>query len=550
MTMGFGLQGSTYNPLNLAYERPEDDAALSYGGFRTQVGELPRETQLHLAASQAIGSGYRDRPGASRYVQRAADPLYGKYLASQIGDPLFEQGDPSSFAQWLGGAGRFADQGIQFGTLGGYGRQPSGVPQDWSNLLTAARGLSSEYDIGSELGPEYDAYVAALQDEGGKAAQALASYATYNPQAGSILGRIRQRALGRKQDRFFTDRPGTGSIDWLAYLTDPASGLGGFINPDLSADPELMAADAARRKQDWEIQNLAARSETAMPGAAGSAGPNQIDYEQGAYPLNQSGKSLFSGLTPEAQGALSGVMDFDAEPVGWDSLIADEDRIESVVTAAGVDPNMDSQDFPDTYKGMEGTRNMLFVPGRDDATFENLPYIPGESDEAQFEQLGAGVQTALNKQDAGAGLNSNDAAALKAGGYHQATDGSWRKPGETFIHAVTGEPSVIPTSGTTTLGGSDLGAQYTGPNLTPESAWNAASVDFSREGTGARQEAQYWNLRGPGMNVTDLEAKQAMGTLNKLELERYAEARRNGISHANAMNFSRSMGGSVWSGAQ
>jgi len=230
MANGYTLQESRFNPQTLALDAPTG-AGISAETFETPIWRLPYETQQHLAASRVLGSGYMDRPGASQYVQEASDPLRGKYLAQMAGTAGFDIGDQGSYAQWLGGTGQFAGQGTQFGTLGGYGRQAAGIPAGWQNLLHAARGLSGQYAGDGSLGAEYDPYVATLQEGGGEAARQLAALATYNPRAGSTLGGIRQRALERAQTRFFTDRPGTSSIDWLAYLTDPASGMSGYVDP-------------------------------------------------------------------------------------------------------------------------------------------------------------------------------------------------------------------------------------------------------------------------------------------------------------------------------
>lgn len=230
MANGFTLQESRFNPQTLALDAPTG-AGISAETFETPIWRLPYETQQHLAASRVLGSGYMDRPGASQYVQEASDPLRGKYLAQMAGTAGFDIGDQGSYAQWLGGTGQFAGQGTQFGTLGGYGRQAAGIPAGWQNLLHAARGLSGQYAGDGSLGAGYDPYVATLQEGGGEAARQLAALATYNPRAGSTLGGIRQRALERAQTRFFTDRPGTSSIDWLAYLTDPASGMSGYVDP-------------------------------------------------------------------------------------------------------------------------------------------------------------------------------------------------------------------------------------------------------------------------------------------------------------------------------
>ena len=217
-----------WNPQTFQYEDP------TFGGGLTGsiVPYQPAAQQFGLAA-QSLFPFYEDRPALSRYIQSAAQPLYGQYLSSYGGylgeDPEGVQIKPEeSFAKWLRQQPKTAGApgGIQMGGVGRFGGVEGGMalekPGSWEDIIQVARSMSPSQRWQGELpaiNPQLSATWAPALTDPAQAA-ALAAYATYDPQAGTIFGRMRQAGIGRAQQQWLgQEEPGATTADWLAYIT-------------------------------------------------------------------------------------------------------------------------------------------------------------------------------------------------------------------------------------------------------------------------------------------------------------------------------------------
>ena len=217
------------------------------------IGDMTAPGQYGVATSQMF-PGLQDRPYLSRFAQRAYEPLYGQYLTGYGGFRPDEGDDDPSRA----GAGtpiptfaQFVKRGM--GTTGtspfeALGAGPTGVPQNWSDIVNVARymgtgGGGTLGEGGVPTAETFDRWADVLRDP--KQAQALISYATYDPRAGGIFGRLRQQGLARQQRRWAEQRPGIASLaGWLGNITQ---GDGGYVRspftvpmpgvPQTPADP-------------------------------------------------------------------------------------------------------------------------------------------------------------------------------------------------------------------------------------------------------------------------------------------------------------------------
>lgn len=185
-----------------------------------------------LAARQAM-PGYASRPGLGSYMEQAMAPTYGQWLMSGRGGD--EPGIPSTpFQDWLldptyvepeaGQAGAYATN-PRFGPASiAPPSLPAGRPEGWGNLVNIARAMSPVYggDFGQGAAnltqmPGYQNWIDILGDPTQTAA--LTAMATYDPEAGSILGRMRGRGRARRLEEYGATRPGMTAADWLGYIT-------------------------------------------------------------------------------------------------------------------------------------------------------------------------------------------------------------------------------------------------------------------------------------------------------------------------------------------
>jgi hypothetical protein len=179
-----------------------------------------------LAAQQAQ-PGYAARPGLARYMQGAYAPSYGQWLMSGMGGA--EPGIPTSaFQDWLMGP-QTTDPtgGTMYGANPRFGpasiAPPTTTPEGWANLVGIARAMSPVYggDFGDAANltemPGYQNWIDILGDP--KQAEALTAMATYDPAAGSMLGRMRGRGRARRMEEYGATRPGMTTADWLGYIT-------------------------------------------------------------------------------------------------------------------------------------------------------------------------------------------------------------------------------------------------------------------------------------------------------------------------------------------
>ena len=188
---------------------------------------LPAAQQFGAGAAAAL-PGYYDNPYAQSAVERLYDPLYGQYLTG-FGGVTGEEEPTQSFAKYAGEALR---GGIPGGGLPGIVGEAR--PDNWQDILTVARARGLGY-TGVQPGAELeDRWAPALSDQA--QARALTALATYDPTAGSIYGRMRQRGLERLQRRFGAGEilgkgdvvlggPASTTADWLAFITDPSRNI-------------------------------------------------------------------------------------------------------------------------------------------------------------------------------------------------------------------------------------------------------------------------------------------------------------------------------------
>jgi len=183
--------------------------------------ELTMPQGYALAAEQFVPS-YRDIPGVERYLAQQRAPLYGEYLMEY--DPAVTNASP--WATWLG-------QGQQAGGMRqfdpGFAGVGSTAPSaDWGNIVNLARNMAfNTQPQGVPLAdmPGYDRYIDILKDQ--DQAAALTSMATYDPNAGSIYGGLRQAGLNRAYQDWVATRPEATGADWLGYIT----GQPGMVQP-------------------------------------------------------------------------------------------------------------------------------------------------------------------------------------------------------------------------------------------------------------------------------------------------------------------------------
>jgi len=236
-----------WNPITFQYDWSPDTTV---GGLGTAdpraalagtiVSGLPSAQQYGLAA-RATMPGYTDRPYMSSMINRMYDPLYGQYLSGYGGFLGEDVAPEKTFAQWLrtptggiaaqqAGAGQSRWGGLTPGgmmTAGAGGLPDPALGENWQNIIETARSLApgSGYDPASGGIADYGRWVDMLQDP--SQAAALTSMATYDPRAGSIFGKLRQKGLQRKQQSYLDRNPGATAADWLGYLANPESSLTG-----------------------------------------------------------------------------------------------------------------------------------------------------------------------------------------------------------------------------------------------------------------------------------------------------------------------------------
>ena len=199
-----------------------DEAALAAGlsGTGSIVSMLPAAQQYGLAAGAAFPR-LQDQPYMQAAVSRAYQPLLGQYATTYGGFRGEDVSPEASFAQWLRGQGTTA--GIQPGARGRMtpGTFGGAAPANWADIVNVARSMDPTFTGTAPGEAAMTRWQPALQDPA--TARALASYATYDPYAGTMFGRWREAGLERQQQAFLQERPGATGADWLGYIT----GVGG-----------------------------------------------------------------------------------------------------------------------------------------------------------------------------------------------------------------------------------------------------------------------------------------------------------------------------------
>lgn len=215
-----------WNPATFRYEASgvEDLAAggVDRSAFAGTIMPMMGAPEQFMAGAAGALPRFYDNPYTQRAVGNVYEPLYGQYLAGYGG---FTGAEPTqSFAEFAGTA------------LGG-GGLPSieaYTPTNWGDILNVARARGLGY-TGAQPSAELEArWLPALSNEA--QARALTGLATYDPAAGSIYGGMRERGLGRLEQRFMAgDIQGPGgqalggpaatTSDWLAYITDPTRNI-------------------------------------------------------------------------------------------------------------------------------------------------------------------------------------------------------------------------------------------------------------------------------------------------------------------------------------
>ena len=241
-----------------------------------EAADLAEAAQYQLATTGLLGAGYRQRPGAAEYIQRAQQPLLGQYLLTDpsVGMMNYAAGDVGKgFGDWL--TARRAGTDAPTNLLGGLGWTPStgewttttaGQPAEigwfnadgtrvpaevaaenpslytqkvvtpavagisttssynpWANIVQYARGLAGgakketlEDIQGSERWGNIMADPASVQ--------ALANLAMYDPTAGSLRGRLAGGGRTREMQRWQDVNPGATSAQWLSKIAEIAPG--------------------------------------------------------------------------------------------------------------------------------------------------------------------------------------------------------------------------------------------------------------------------------------------------------------------------------------
>lgn len=283
---------------------------LAQGYFATEMMDVPQERKWAAAVGAAL-PGYTDNPFIRRAINRLEDPLYGEFWARSGG----EDPGPDAFAAYAGE--RLRNIGTGWGAPGSLPGQTA--PGNWQDVLNAARIQGVGY-----TGPGYGELGIsdtrqAIAESLLKDPSALVNLATWNPNASTIRGRMRQDAINRIQERFAAGTlrgtegspnlggPMASNVDWLAYITDPARDAGlNMVRPGYGYGPQSLQTDTGSQTAGggggsldpeligWNFPNTAAAY-----AAPAITLPSQ--YNQALYRVGDRGFSVQGmGLEPLA----------------------------------------------------------------------------------------------------------------------------------------------------------------------------------------------------------------------------------------------------------
>ena len=236
-----------WNPGTFQYEWAPDEAGDTQTGWQDRrleaaqmgVRAMPTSQQFGVAARNLFGSGYAARPYLGQAVARQMDPLMGQYI---LETPLDQpEADTGTFGAWLQGRDFGGTATSRYANPFGPGSVGAGVDPEnpagrtqWQDLMAVAR---AQNPILSDVqNPElmfegtgdasrtaeaskiyYDQLMAKISNE--EDVRALTALATFNPAQGGVRGRLRQRGQQMAQQRYFSQNPAAGAVDWLGYVS-------------------------------------------------------------------------------------------------------------------------------------------------------------------------------------------------------------------------------------------------------------------------------------------------------------------------------------------
>jgi hypothetical protein len=243
-----------WNPGTFQYEWRAGEDPSAWQDRRLEAAQMgvramPTSQQFGVAARNLFGSGYAARPYLGQAVARQMDPLMGQYI---LDTPLDQSGetDTGTFGGWLQGRQFGGTAAGRYATPFGPGSVAAGGPDEaagkiqWQDLMAVARAqnpilsdvenpetmfagrpvagqaTTTQYPV--QWGDDaskiyYDQLMAKISDE--EDVRALTALATFNPAQGGVRGRLRQRGQQMAQQRYFTQNPAAGAVDWLGYVS-------------------------------------------------------------------------------------------------------------------------------------------------------------------------------------------------------------------------------------------------------------------------------------------------------------------------------------------